>query len=434
MSAGVDPWQAPTGVGARELRERLRAAAGPTAVEEIDGVSLEGARLETRVRPCSGEDLAGVLQELNTAGAAALVRGGGSRLGLGHPVPRARVLLETAGLAAPPIVDAEDGVAYLPAGAALSDLREHVRKEAEGRWELPLDPPGAGSTLGGCLAAAATGPRHGPPRDVVLGLDITLGTAERTRCGGRVVKNVTGYDLAKLYVGSLGTLGVIETAWIRLRPSPERREVWLAGLEDLAGGLASSRRSSVSAALWVDRAGSARLAPWLGAERAGSLLVVELAGDAAAVEADGAALREEIGAEPVPEGEPLIAALRDLLGEDRGLRFQLSSLPSRLSATARRLAEHGAELLVQPARGTLVAHFLLAPEEGEAAVERAFRGVRLAAAEGEGRWRVEAAPLEVRSVRDAFGEDEALIPVFRALKRVYDPRGVLGPGRQAGRV
>ena len=102
----------------------------------------------------------------------------------------------------------------------LRDVREAL---AASGWELSLDPPGRDSTVGGCLAAASVGPRAlglGLPRDQVLGLTVSLASGERVRCGGRVVKNVTGYDLNKLYTGSFGSLGVIESAWLRLRAAP----------------------------------------------------------------------------------------------------------------------------------------------------------------------------------------------------------------------
>jgi len=207
-----------------DLHARLARVLGAADLELLEGQRIEAATPSLRARPADGEQLAELLTILGETGTPALLRGGGSQLGLGHPVPSARVLLEATGLRAEPVVDPEDGVAYLPAGATLFELRERVLKDGEGRWEVPLDPCDAASTLGGALATAAPGPRSGSPRDAVLGLDVTLATGERTRCGGRVVKNVTGYDLAKLYLGSLGGFAVIEAAWLRLRPVPERRE------------------------------------------------------------------------------------------------------------------------------------------------------------------------------------------------------------------
>ena len=413
------------------LQQRLAAVLGPTAVEPLADLELEGARPMTRVTPISGEMLAAALEVLHETHTPALVRGGGSRLGLGHPVPAAQVLLETRGLRFPAELDAEDGVAYLPAGASLSELREQVRKDGEGRWELPLDPPGEGTTLGGALAAAALGPCFGPPRDVVLGLEVVLAHGARTRCGGRVVKNVTGYDLAKLYLGSLGTLGVIEAAWVRLRPAPEHRELWVVPASDPGDGLVLARRPGSRAVVWLD-AEAAASGPEPQPRCAGPALWVELAGQAPTVEADRRLLREEWGASQVAEIDPSLAALRR--GPGAGLRARLSCSPSQLGEAVRQLEGAGAAVWTLPGYGLLYASFPLPEPEGEAAVERAFRALRRAVRASEGRLRIEDAPHAVRAVRDVFDEPAALLPLFGALKQQYDPRGILNPGRMAGRL
>ncbi|MAE96909.1 MAG: hypothetical protein CL910_19855 [Deltaproteobacteria bacterium] len=415
------------------LAEGLRRELGAPAVEEIE-LDLEGARLGLRIAPGPGGALGAALRLLGEAATPALVRGGGTRSAFGHPVPRARVLLETRALLPPTVVDDEDGIAYLPAGAALCDLREHVRKVSEGRWEIPLDPPGDSSTLGGCLAAAAAGPLHAAPRDAVLGLDVTLASGEPTRCGGRVVKNVAGYDLAKLYVGSLGTLGVIEGAWLRLQPAPEAREVWWAPVDDPRQALAAARAASTRVAAWLSREVAAELGAELGENRAGPALLVELAGDAPAVEAEARAWAGRAGAQRLEQGDPM-AWLRARQGRPRGLRVRVASLASALAEVARILEEHGAQVLAYPARGELHADVDFSPGvSGDATVERILRGARLAARAGQGDFVVEDAPLAIREVREMFGDPEPRLALFRALKAQYDPRGILNPGRQAGRV
>src|SRR5690606_29376824 len=228
---------------------------------------------------------------------------------------------------------------------------------ADGPWELPFDPPGAGATVGGVLASAAVGPRvsgWGRPRDFVLGLDTVLGDGLRARSGGRVVKNVTGYDLTRLHVGALGALGVIASAWLRLRPRPADTQVWSAALgagngaidaEAAARALAAARLASARAAALVDPELAAAVEP---SREAGDgwLLVVELAGDAAAVAHDARSLAGRLGAVAASPGA--IARVRALQGETFGpvgLRFRLAVLPSRLSAVSERLARAGAALL-----------------------------------------------------------------------------------------
>ena len=129
---------------------------------------------------------------------AVLPCGGRTRLELGNPPSRADLLLDTSALSGVGEFDASEGVCQVQAGTSLGVLREAL---AGTGWEVPLDVPDA-SSVGGALASNAIGPRcagFGLPRDVVLGLSVGHASGEQTRCGGRVVKNVTGYDMAKLY-------------------------------------------------------------------------------------------------------------------------------------------------------------------------------------------------------------------------------------------
>ena len=254
-----------------EQEATLHAALGAAAIEAGGDAGLEGVAPCATLHPGDAPALARAVGALAASGLAALVRGGGTHMQLGNPPRRADVVLSTRRLAGVLAFDPGEGVCRVAAGTPLEALRAEVNA---GGWELPLDPPGQGSTVGGALAAAAIGPRalgFGLPRDLVLGLDVVLADGTPTRCGGRVVKNVTGYDLAKLYTGSLGTLGVIAAAWLRLRPRPERvlvMEAPLAGVDAALGqGLAAARLASA-------RAAALELAPG-GAAR----LVVELAGD-----------------------------------------------------------------------------------------------------------------------------------------------------------
>jgi glycolate oxidase FAD binding subunit len=317
------------------------------------------------------------------------------------------------------------------AGTPLSELRAAVRA---GGWELPLDAPGAGATVGGVLAAAAVGPRaqgFGLPRDLVLGLEVALASGERTRCGGRVVKNVTGYDLNKLYTGSFGTLGVIEGAWLRLRPLPERTAVLEAAGSNLDGicerGLAAARLPSARAAAI---AASARN-PTAREVR----LVVELAGDARSVEHDAAWLEGQCEARPVESGAlDQVRALQAAEPGSSGLRFRIDALPSHLEPALAQLCGVSATVLAYPGLGLLYAEVALEGERQAEEVDAAFRRIARTARAAGGGFVCEAAPPWAKRGRDVFGEAPAALPLMAALKRRFDPDGVLNPGRFAGRI
>ncbi|HME72136.1 MAG TPA: FAD-binding oxidoreductase, partial [Myxococcota bacterium] len=282
----------------------LREAVGVHGLHEHEAGAppgLPGAKIGVTLTPSDGTALARVVEVLGARGLAVVIRGGGSKLWLGNPPRRADAVLSTAGLVGVDTLDADEGVAHVGAGTAVSELRSLA--ESAG-WEPALDPASPRATVGGVLATGEIGPRclrFGRPRDSVLGLEVVLGSGERTRCGGRVVKNVTGYDLAKLYTGSLGTLGVIEGAWLRLKPRAERVLGLLAPVADTAAALSAcarvARLSSASCAALVDRSLLGAVAE--GAPgRAGIALVVELAGGASVVEREAGWLGAELGARP----------------------------------------------------------------------------------------------------------------------------------------
>jgi len=414
--------------------DALRAAVGADAIVEHEPVAVDGVSLTESLRPSSGEELAAGLRVLSEQGMAALVCGGGSRLGQGNLLQRADLALEVTALDGILELDAEDGVVHVRAGTEIAVLRESVRAEG---WELPLDPPGAGTSVGGALASAAVGPRFGRPREIVLGLEVTLASGARTRCGGRVVKNVTGYDLGKLYIGSFGSLGVIEAAWLRLHPLPERSLFLAAALPDGAAGferaLAAARRPSARVVAHLDRALAAAIDPVTARE--GSVLLIELAGDESLLEAERRELVEETGAHDVDA--VVIERLRGVQGgifHPGGLRLRLSSLPSRVGEAAEILAGDGGAVLTYPAKGLLYARFPVGLSNDERAVDAAERSARLAAAAGGGGFVIEDAPDWAKQGRDVFGDPGQLLPLFRALKHQYDPKGVLNPGRFAGRL
>jgi glycolate oxidase FAD binding subunit len=411
--------------------ERLTASLGREAVEEHERLDIDGAEPTVTIRPADGEALARALGELSACGLAALVKGGGNRLGLGNLLNRGEVLLSSQRLRGVDELDTDNGVCHVRAGTPLSEVRAAARA---GGWELPLDAPGAGATAGGVVAAAAVGPRaqgFGLPRNLVLGLEVALASGERTRCGGRVVKNVSGYDLNKLYTGSLGTLGVIEGAWLRLCPIPERTLVLEAAGSSLDGvcerGLAAARRPTARAAAI---AASARTPTGRDVR-----LVVELAGDARNVEYDAAWLEQHCGARPA-EGGALdqVRALQAACPGPSGLRFRIDALPSSLEPALAQLCGSSATVLAYPGLGLLYAEVALEGERQPEAVDAAFRRAARTARAAGGGFVCEAAPAWAKRGRDVFGEEPAALPLMGALKRSFDPGGVLNPGRFAGRI
>jgi FAD/FMN-containing dehydrogenase len=235
-----------TALSSADLGALHKTQRSDDAIERVSQ-EVDGAKLEIAIEPRDDQSLARSVATLAERGIGAIVRGGGTRIGFGNPPRGARVLLSTRRLAGVVEVDADEGVVRALAGTPLGEVRDEVLAAG---WLLPFDAPGTHTTLGGVLATAAIGPRHlgfGRPRDLVLGLDVVLGDGARTRCGGRVVKNVTGYDLMKLQIGAHGAFGVIRAAWLRLRPLPESERTLSAVIgsdaASIARAVAAARRS-----------------------------------------------------------------------------------------------------------------------------------------------------------------------------------------------
>jgi glycolate oxidase FAD binding subunit len=250
------------------------------------------------------------------------------------------------------------------------------------------------------------------------------------------VKNVTGYDMAKLYAGSLGSLGVIESAWLRLRPRPAVARTAVVALPggDLEAGIrlgrAAARRSSARVVALVSGEPAERLGAPTGGD-AGSVLVVECAGDGASLELDMDWLQTEAGARPVPEASRLVGRLRELQGEG-GLRARLAVLPTQLDALCGLLTDAGLGTIVYPGLGLVYAiHFDgdSAPDSSEAlvAIDRAVDQLGADVL-------FEALSLEARRSRDVFGDPGATLVIARSLKQRFDPGAILNPGRFQGRL
>lgn len=175
-----------------------------------------------QIEPTATSEVAEVLRHADAHGQAVLVRGNGTKARWGGRPDRTDLVLSLRRLSAPIEHCAGDLTVTAPAGATLADINERLAHE--GQW-LPLDPwAGGRSTVGGLVAANDSGPRrhrYGAPRDLVIGVEFALPNGRIAKGGGRVVKNVAGYDMGRLLCGSFGTLAVITSATFKLSPKPQ---------------------------------------------------------------------------------------------------------------------------------------------------------------------------------------------------------------------
>lgn len=397
MGAAIDA----LGLPLREEEVRVPGGAvGRVAIPE------RVEELEAIVRAAS-EDLDGLL-----------VMGGRTRLDLANPVGAVSLGVSLESMSGIDEFDPDEGVLHAGAGTPIQEIREAVAAEG---WELALDTPGATSTIGGTIASGVTGPRahaFGPVKDAILGLEVVGGDGVATKCGGRVVKNVTGYDLAKLYCGSFGTLAIVTGAWLRLRPAPAERRAIVTTLAAEEAAFEAIRklgeRPSVRASIW-------RESPESGS---GARLLVELGGSGAGVEADLAAFREIATFDEASTADVDLAR-DELLSTGPEVVLRARVLGTNVAAFKSAVLASGLEVTVESGRGVVRARGALRSVE-------VLLGLRETAVRLGGFATFERVPDEWRTEVDVFGDVGGAQEIVSALARRFDPSGIFNPGRFVG--
>jgi glycolate oxidase FAD binding subunit len=397
-----------------------------------DADAVDGVRPELVAEPASAAEAAELLRD--TAGRRVLVRGGGSKLGLGNPPEGAELLLSTAGLGRVLEHAAGDLVVRVEAGVRLADLQ---RELAPAGQQLALDPPQPGATVGGVVAANASGPRrlrYGTVRDLIIGITVVLADGTVAHAGGKVVKNVAGYDLAKLFCGSLGTLGLIAEAIFRLHPLPEA-----AGAVTLPLERPEQLGEAIQRLLRSTLVPSAIELSWADPEEPGALTVV-LEGIRPGVEAQVAEAARLLGGGAsgtvLAPGERL-AGLGELPWKEGEVGVKAAcppaDLPGALTDLWTAAAASGLVPRVTGHAGTGVLHVGL-PLEGveplagfvdEARERLAARGGSLVVAE---------APVELKRAVDVWGPPGDAIGLMHRVKQRFDPDRRMSPGRFLGGI
>ncbi len=384
---------------------RLRALLGPAGVER-DAGGLP------RATPDTADSLSLVCRLAHDEGWKIRVEGNGTWLPADAP---ADLALSTRALDRVVSVSPADLVATVEAGTTMDALRRRLADE--GMW-LALDPPGRPErTLGSVVATATAGPlRHGfgPVRDHVLGCTVATGDGRLVRAGGRVVKNVAGYDLTKLQVGGFGGFGVLAEVHLRLRALPRADVTVIArGQRD---SLTSAARDLLRAELLPGTL--ELLSPALAAEPDWTL-AARFAGTDAAVQADLRRLSSDVGLTWQPLPADRTAAFWGLVA--RGslggpITFRLGVLGDGVDETIDLLAHDLDENLVSAGAGAGMIRWT-----GDAPVER-LRAVRRAAAAREIPMTLERAPWALRRALGHFGAyREGVGQLVNRLRDSFDP-------------
>lgn len=408
------------------------------AGDDLDRASAPGA--SACERPASIESLAERVRDRTERGAAIYPRGGSTALDFGGKPSKPGVDFDLLGLNRVVDYPAADMTITVEAGMTLSGLATVL---AEHGQRLPLDPPHADrATLGGVFATAACGPRRhgwGRPRDWIIGVSFVTAAGEIVKGGGRVVKNVAGYDFPRLLTGSLGTLGVIAQMTLKVRPRPEDSafawgvfERW----EDVAAALDRLNTSATRPAAieLLNKPAAEAIGGPIGLPVGPFTLAVGFEGGREAVAWQTAKIREELDSPIIDiitnhSVDQLWSALAEEL--ERGFTgAPMMVINTRRSACAAAAARLDPErYAVQARAGGGVVHAYARAGAEESAFARDVTELRSEATSLGGNLIVARCPDDWKPRIGIWGKLGPEWELSRKIKAALDPQGLMNPGR-----
>jgi len=381
----------------------------------VEARAVDGMRPTRGERPRTTEELSAVITAADRARQAIVLWGGGTRIGVGDAPVRYDIAVDLTGLAGVVEHSPPDLVCTVRAGTTLAELAAALRPSGQ-RW--PVEPPfPERATVGGTIASAAAGPsrlRYQHPRDWIIGCTAVLGDGTTTKAGGRVVKNVTGYDMTRLYSGSYGTLVALAEITLKLMALPERT----ATLRATAGDIDTALRIAAELRATGLPLDALAIVTGAAAERCGDArtsVFVRVSGPHEAVERVTRSVRERTGATDV----------------DAAVWETIASLPAVMDHVARAGWPGGHE----PPDGLALTSAVVYPGSGiafllDATHPETFTRTRASVEAADGALVVErGAPEFKRAVGGAWGRQRVPAEIARSLKERFDPHGVLAPGR-----
>jgi glycolate oxidase FAD binding subunit len=389
--------------------------------------AVDGVAPALVARPASTGEVAGVLRAAAADGLAVVPRGNGTKLTWGLPPERVDLVVDLSRMSAVLDHAAGDLIVATQAGTPLSAVQETVAGAGQ---RLALDDPLGGASVGGALATNLSGPRRmgfGTARDLLIGVTMVRADGVVAKAGGRVVKNVAGYDLGKLVIGSFGTLAVITESIFRLHPLPAARRLVRGRFDrpEEAHRMVQAvlHAQVVPAALEVE-AGSD-----------GGTVSVLLEGIEAGVADRESTTLGLLG--PAAEASDVPAGWGGLPWRDGEvalkLTFALSGLVRVLSAARSAADATGLDLRLRGSAGAGVAYGALPGDADPAAVATLVREVRATCAAVGGSLVVVDGPPAIKQAVDVWGPVPAL-DLMRRVKERFDPDRRLAPGRFVGGI
>ncbi len=418
--------------------------------ETLESYAVDGVVPKIILFPGNIEQISEIMKAASQAGVSVVPAGSGTKKGMGNKPLGADVILSTKKLSRVIEHESADLVATAECGIALADLQSCLRRKNQ---FLPVDPPHVpgGATLGGIIAANDSGPlrlRYGTSRELMIGMKVVRADGRIFKGGSKVVKNVAGYDMPKLFVGSFGTLGIIAEATFRLYPVPESSGTYIASFESLDDAHGAVR-SLIDSALVINAV--EHLNPALAgtmAERLGFgsdfnryTLAVRIMNVSRAVEDQMKAVMDItrgsggkgfiIGAEneeafwhevrefPWRSSEQAGAVLKAgvLISDVPRVFLMLDEISGKYGIRARAAARAGNGIVIISIDG-----------DGESVIN-SVKELREFSESAGGSLTVREASPDIKPALDAWGGMGSSLGLMKRIKTAFDPGNILNPGR-----
>ena len=424
------------------LRDEVRRIAGDAAMTPADAARwrVHGFAPRVAVAPDSADGVAALLSRASAEGWPVELAGAGTWLDHGAaPAAPPDLLISTIRMTGRIEAEPADLVVGVAAGVPVAALAERLAIDSQ---ELPLDPPAlSGATTGALVALGAAGPLRaglGTPRDYMLGLEVVTGDGRCLSFGGRVVKNVAGYDLVRLLTGSRGTLGLITSAWLRLRarPASDRTLACAGDLDELLEVIAGLADTGVAAAELLAPATARAI---IGTS--GWTLLLRVRGGRAEVEDAAGRIAGLVAGPQLTESGPDVWTRLAALEAAAAPLFRASrlraDLPTTLAAASQLITRSSNELddwhVAVHALDGIVRLWPAMTLDDTAVVRLGAEATALRAEleAADGSLLIEAAPVALQRHVPVRGTPDPVVARLEAeLKRTFDPAGILGRNRE----
>ncbi len=433
--------------------------------EALQSYAVDGIVPKLVVFPENVEQVSALMKLADQERLAVVPRGSGTKMSLGNIPRQVDVVLVLKKLNKILEYEPDDLTATVEAGILLTDLQRCLKEKNQ---FFPLDPPfSSEATLGGIVATNSNGPGrlfHGSVRDLVVGIRVVHPGGVITRAGGKVVKNVSGYDMNKLYTGSLGTLGIITELSLKLRPLPEVSKTLLLRFSSLSEAarlvlqistselLATSLEILDSGAWEIMSRADPSINPGQGVAAPGVTFAARLEGLSENVERQIIQIREWGQQRGTTGAEVLVGDLHDKFWEkiqnhpqtfsvdaSNTIRCKASLPASKVEDFFQTVKKIGHSQNLDPVMfshaGSGIVYIYFGLEAVPTGVDRMsifsyiIREIRNLSLQFEGSLVIEAAPTELKKKVDVWGPVGDSLKIMKLLKEQFDPHGILNPGR-----